>query len=216
MVYKLFRLGRVISVITLEREVSRLKEATEIHTKTTHTEDEVAAALNAVTRAVTRIAGFIEEDSDITQTAIDITESIKKASGEDLPSDETSCRLRMLVITQGIIQESNSYIRTISEIYPSLTKLAGETSTVLDYVNQVLSDAIEFECITSKISEVLSTPVTKDEAIEASTTITNLTSRAKDKKYTPEQIWEEFDAVRSRIASNQNFNTSRECSKSRY
>ena len=203
-------------MITLEREVSRLKEATEIHTKTTHTEDEVAAALNAVTRTVTRIAGFIEEGSDITQTAIEITESIKKASGEELPSDETSCRLRMLVITQDIIQESNSYIRAISEIYPSLTKLAGETSTVLDYVNQVLSDAIEFECITSKISEVLSTPVTKDEAIEASTTITNLTSRARDKKYTPEQIWEKFDAVRSRIASNQNFNTSRECSKSRY
>lgn len=84
---------------------------------------------------------------------------------------------------------------------------AGNTDTAkilcssLEYLMNTLVDAIEFECISSEVSDVLSTPFTNEEIEKADAAIARLTTEVNSQRHSAEDIWERFDAVRDRITS---------------
>lgn len=71
----------------------------------------------------------------------------------------------------------------------------------LERLMNTLADAIEFECISSEVSNILSVPFTEDEVKKADTAIARLTTEVKSGEYSPKEIWARFDAVRDRITS---------------
>jgi hypothetical protein len=71
----------------------------------------------------------------------------------------------------------------------------------LEYLMSTLVDAIEFECISSEVSDASSTPFTDEEIEKADAAIARLTTEVNSQRYSPEEIWERFDAVRDRITS---------------
>jgi hypothetical protein len=71
----------------------------------------------------------------------------------------------------------------------------------LEHLIDTLADAIEFECISSEVSNVLSIPFTEDEVKKADAAIARLTAEVNSQEYSPEEIWARFDAVRDRLTS---------------
>lgn len=113
------------------------------------------------------------------------------------------------------VEESEGW----KQLYENL-KLLGQTLTVqdaesredetdaarilcnsLERLMNTLADAIEFECISSEVSNILSVPFTEDEVKKADTAIARLTAEVNSQEYSSEEIWARFDAVRDRITS---------------
>jgi hypothetical protein len=65
-----------------------------------------------------------------------------------------------------------------------------------------LADAIEFESISSEVSNILSIPFPENEVKRADAAIARLTAQVNSQEYSPEEIWTRFDAVRDKITSN--------------
>lgn len=87
-----------------------------------------------------------------------------------------------------------------------LQKSNTDTSKILcSSINRLintLADAIEFESISSEVSDILSIPFTENEVKKADAAIARLTAEVNSQEYSPEEIWARFDAVRDKITSN--------------
>src|SRR4028119_42568 len=172
------------------------------------------ATLERVSQIIEQIHGYEAKKENLTEQdnqVVDLEEDQLRTAdvfykiANQIENDWQDSSTENYELYKQLYNDLNVMVQRIKQ-KTELQKTNTDTSKILcGSINRLintLADAIEFESISSEVSDILSIPFTENEVKKADAAIARLTAEVNSQEYSPEKIWARFDAVRDKITSN--------------